>query len=199
LPVLPVSHISFLCWLLGPTGLYLFSQQSHLSRTPPIMYFQKLKWIIEEALAAHRPISYSALFFETALSALIGINLRKSSSPSVGAREVRRGGEGLYGRPRPVPCAHLWRNALTPPQRLLFVFLACGLLQVVHMRSLVDCEAHLVKTQVSHIDAIVTTDASVTSDAKLPHMPSSLRWGGWRREVPVFKYLSERLWGRPSR
>jgi hypothetical protein len=32
------------------------------------MYFQKLKWIIEEALAAHRPISYSALFFETALS-----------------------------------------------------------------------------------------------------------------------------------
>jgi hypothetical protein len=31
-----------------------------------IMYFQKLKWIIEEALAAHRPISYSALFFETA-------------------------------------------------------------------------------------------------------------------------------------
>src|SRR6266851_2376416 len=36
---------------------------------PPIMYFQKLKWSIEEALAAHRPISYSALFFETALSA----------------------------------------------------------------------------------------------------------------------------------
>src|SRR5229473_2018922 len=39
---------------------------------PPIMYFQKLKWIIEEALAAHRPISYSALFFETALSDLVG-------------------------------------------------------------------------------------------------------------------------------
>src|SRR5713226_4197665 len=35
---------------------------------PPVKYFQKLKWIIEEALAAHRPISYSALFFETALS-----------------------------------------------------------------------------------------------------------------------------------
>jgi hypothetical protein len=35
----------------------------------PVMYFQKLKWIIEEALAAHRPNSYSALFFETALSA----------------------------------------------------------------------------------------------------------------------------------
>src|SRR5713101_4897497 len=49
------------------------------------------------------------------LSALIGINLRKSSSPSVGAREVRSGGEGLDGRPRPGPCAHLWRNALTPP------------------------------------------------------------------------------------
>src|SRR6266478_8429123 len=93
----------------------------------------------------------------------IGINLTKSPSNSVGAREVRSGGEGLDGRPRPGPCAHLWRNALTPPQRLLFVFLACGLLQVVHMRSLVDCEAHLVKTQVSHIDAIVTTDASVTS------------------------------------
>src|SRR6266404_4681285 len=36
---------------------------------PPIMYFQKVKWSIEEALAVHRPISYSALFFETALSA----------------------------------------------------------------------------------------------------------------------------------
>src|SRR5260221_3640670 len=78
--------------MLGPTGQYQFPQQIHLSHTPSIMYFQKLKWIIEEALAAHRPISYSALFFETALSALIGINLRKSSSPSVGAREVRRGG-----------------------------------------------------------------------------------------------------------
>src|SRR5260221_13762965 len=43
------------------------------SRTPPIMYFQKLKRIIEEALAAHRPISYSALFFETALSAFAAI------------------------------------------------------------------------------------------------------------------------------
>ncbi|HLQ27830.1 MAG TPA: hypothetical protein VK140_01170 [Ktedonobacteraceae bacterium] len=28
---------------------------------------------------------------------------------------MRSGGEGLYGRPRPVPCAHLWGNALTPP------------------------------------------------------------------------------------
>ena len=28
---------------------------------------------------------------------------------------MRSGGEGLYGRPRPVPRAHLWRNALTPP------------------------------------------------------------------------------------
>src|SRR5260370_34277267 len=41
-------------------------------RPSPIMYFQKLKWIIEEALAAHRPIAYSALFFETALSAFAG-------------------------------------------------------------------------------------------------------------------------------
>src|SRR5260370_23188591 len=40
---------------------------------------------------------------------------KKSPSNSVGAREVRSGGEGLYGRPRPVPCAHLWGNALTPP------------------------------------------------------------------------------------
>src|SRR5712692_8751060 len=34
---------------------------------------------------------------------------------SVGAREVRSGWQGLYGRPRPVPCAHLWGNAITPP------------------------------------------------------------------------------------
>ena len=45
----------------------------------------------------------------------IGINLTKSSSPSVGARVVEWGREGFYGRPRPVPCAHLWENALTPP------------------------------------------------------------------------------------
>ncbi len=25
------------------------------------------------------------------------------------------GMEGLYGRPRPVSFAHLWRNAITPP------------------------------------------------------------------------------------
>src|SRR5260221_3187944 len=40
---------------------------------------------------------------------------KKSPSTSVGARVVRSGGEGLYGRPRPVPCAHLWGNAITPP------------------------------------------------------------------------------------
>src|SRR6266849_2299281 len=40
---------------------------------------------------------------------------KKSPSNSVGARAGRGGGEGLYGRPRPVPCAHLWSNALTPP------------------------------------------------------------------------------------
>ncbi len=33
----------------------------------------------------------------------------------VGARAVKGGWEGLYGRPRPVRCAHLWGNALTPP------------------------------------------------------------------------------------
>jgi hypothetical protein len=32
----------------------------------------------------------------------------------VGARVVESGWEGLYGRPRPVLCAHLWGNALTP-------------------------------------------------------------------------------------
>ncbi len=47
----------------------------------------------------------------------IGINLTESSSTSVGAREVGSGGEGLYGRPRPVPLAHLWGNALTPQHR----------------------------------------------------------------------------------
>src|SRR5216683_436807 len=40
---------------------------------------------------------------------------KKSPSNSVGAREVEWGREGLDGRPRPVPCAHLWGNALTPP------------------------------------------------------------------------------------
>src|SRR5258707_1662612 len=33
----------------------------------------------------------------------------------VGARVVEWGREGLYGRPRPVPCTPLWGNALTPP------------------------------------------------------------------------------------
>ncbi len=32
----------------------------------------------------------------------------------VGARVVEWGREGLDGRPRPVPCAHLWGNAITP-------------------------------------------------------------------------------------
>src|SRR5260370_30336890 len=41
------------------------------------------------------------------LSALIDINLTKSPSNSVGARAGRSGGEGLYGRPRPVPCADM--------------------------------------------------------------------------------------------
>jgi hypothetical protein len=31
-----------------------------------IMQFQKLQWMIDEGLAARRPISSSALFFETA-------------------------------------------------------------------------------------------------------------------------------------
>src|SRR5713101_4760670 len=48
---------------------------------------------------------------------------KKSPSNSVGARVVEWEGQerygvslqGLDGRPRPGPCAHLWRNALTPP------------------------------------------------------------------------------------
>src|SRR5260370_9099431 len=40
---------------------------------------------------------------------------KKSPSNPVGARVVRSGGEGLYGRPRPVPCAYICGNALTPP------------------------------------------------------------------------------------
>src|SRR6266567_9027259 len=36
-----------------------------------------------------------------------GINLRKGSSTSVGARAVGSGREGLYGRPRPVPLADI--------------------------------------------------------------------------------------------
>src|SRR5712692_2730712 len=40
---------------------------------------------------------------------------KKSPSTSVGARVVEWGREGLDGRPRPVPYAHLWGNALTPP------------------------------------------------------------------------------------
>src|SRR6266478_536922 len=40
---------------------------------------------------------------------------KQSPSTSVGARVVRSGGEGLYGRPRPVPFAHRWRDAITPP------------------------------------------------------------------------------------
>src|SRR5260221_9471182 len=106
--------------MLGPTGQYQFPQQIHLSHTPSIMYFEKLKWIIEEALTAHRPISYSALFFETALSALIGINLRKSSSPSVGAREVRRGGGGPFFLPPPPPFFPPLLKPLPPPPPLPF-------------------------------------------------------------------------------
>ena len=44
----------------------------------------------------------------------LGINLTKSPSTSVGARVVEWGREGLDGRPRPVPCAHLLGNAITP-------------------------------------------------------------------------------------
>src|SRR5205807_8002813 len=49
-------------------------------------------------------------------SAIIGINLRTSPSTSVGARAMGSGGEGLHGRPRPVPLAHiLGKHDSTPP------------------------------------------------------------------------------------
>jgi len=51
-------------------------------------------WIVDGARGADK-------------SAVIGINLTQSSSTSVGARVVRSGGEGLYGRPRPVRCADM--------------------------------------------------------------------------------------------
>jgi len=40
---------------------------------------------------------------------------KKSPSNSVGARAGWGGGVDLYGRPRPVPCTHLWGNAITLP------------------------------------------------------------------------------------
>src|SRR5260370_12044193 len=70
-----VSAVICYCALSRPQPIMLINKipqtpvGADLSCTPPIMCFQKLNWIIEEALAAHRPISYSALFFETALSA----------------------------------------------------------------------------------------------------------------------------------
>ncbi len=51
-------------------------------------------------------LSCTRLIAPTAdLSALIGITLRKIPSNSVGARAVRSGGVGLYGRPRPLHLA----------------------------------------------------------------------------------------------
>src|SRR6266446_7698384 len=54
---------------------------------------------------------------EAFLALPIGINLTKSPSLSVGARVVRSGGEGLYGRPRPGPCAHLRGRRAHPHPR----------------------------------------------------------------------------------
>ncbi len=58
------------------------------------MNFTKLSGIAEQPAKADK-------------SALIRIHLTQSSSTSVGAREVRSGGEGLDGRQRPVPCADM--------------------------------------------------------------------------------------------
>ncbi len=49
------------------------------------------------------------------LSCPIGINLTQSSSYSVGARAEGSGGEGLYGRPRPIPLAHTLGEHDRPP------------------------------------------------------------------------------------
>ena len=65
--------------------------------TPPMF----ICWIwVYELFGGHQPNRANR-------SALIGINLRKSPSTSVGARAVGSGWEGLDGRPRPVPLAHL--------------------------------------------------------------------------------------------
>src|SRR5258708_2229711 len=64
----------------SPSGL----GQAGLGQAQPLLYADGLA-----------PIVYSGH--------PIGINLTESSSPSVGARAVGSGGEGLYGRPRPVP------------------------------------------------------------------------------------------------
>jgi hypothetical protein len=42
---------------LTPGRTHPFNSQSSLSRPARIMYFQKLDWIIEEAIAVHRPVS----------------------------------------------------------------------------------------------------------------------------------------------
>src|SRR5260370_35982940 len=46
---------------------------------------------------------------------LTQVGFWKRARPSVGAREVRSGGGGLYWGPRPGSWAHLWGNAMTPP------------------------------------------------------------------------------------
>src|SRR5258708_29237687 len=46
---------------------------------------------------------------------LTQVGFWKRARPSVGAREVRSGGGGLFGPPRPVSCAPPWGNAITPP------------------------------------------------------------------------------------
>ncbi len=51
------AHTADLSALSVDVMVSAFKSYSALSRPPPIMYFQKLKWIIEAALAAHRPIS----------------------------------------------------------------------------------------------------------------------------------------------
>src|SRR5260370_3267831 len=49
-------HIDEIIWPSVGASADRSGARINASRTPPIMYFQKLKWIIEEALAAHRPI-----------------------------------------------------------------------------------------------------------------------------------------------
>jgi len=98
------------------------------SRTPPIMQFNDQSRYChpersEGSLCPSRETFRSAQDDKTFPILLVKNHYRppnrhqpkKSPSNSVGARVVEWGRVGLDGRPRPVPCAHLWRNALTPP------------------------------------------------------------------------------------
>ena len=101
------------------------------SRTPPIMQFNDQSRYChpersEGSLCPSRETFRSAQDDKTFPILLVKNHYRppnrhqpkKSPSNSVGARVVEWGREGLDGRPRPVPCAHLWgQRAHTTTER----------------------------------------------------------------------------------